>query len=102
MAPGRSGQGPSGCPTVVVPQHSTEPLATFDWIGGFAYVRLRFDEPIVEALVVSLVVIVGEVRRAAMCHDILHFSTRVLATAPPYAWPHGIPLPVIRDVAHPG
>ena len=45
---------------IIVPQHTTEPLAAFDVANNLAHVVSRFDDLIVEPLVVSFAMIMLE------------------------------------------
>ncbi len=58
MGGGESGL--SGQP-VIVPEHSTQALATLDRPTGIRDTVRRLDQPIVETLVVPLSVVMGEV-----------------------------------------
>jgi hypothetical protein len=50
----------SGGLTVVISQHATESLAALDLTGSAGHFIARFDQPVVEPLVVSLFVIMDE------------------------------------------
>src|SRR5262245_7513850 len=47
----------SGCATVVVPQHAAETLVARDLAGSAGHFIARFDQPVVQPLMVSLLVI---------------------------------------------
>lgn len=47
---------------IVIPQHATQPLTTLDFAGYCADFVTRFDNPIAQSLVISLSVIVLNVR----------------------------------------
>lgn len=54
--------GHSGCSAVVVPQHPTDPLSTFDLADNGTHFRARCDESILKSVMISLDMIILEKR----------------------------------------